>query len=109
MGGVTMINRWNYLLINGMSNAFTGWGGEDDDFALRHGLANVTRNQVSDDIGRFYSLEHSDDRVYDTERFSKLEPPEVRNRMLRDGLMQVTYTLLNVREYPLYTLYRFDL
>ncbi|KAL3308364.1 hypothetical protein Ciccas_013106 [Cichlidogyrus casuarinus] len=34
-GGVTLVNRWNYFQLNGMSNAFEGWGGEDDDFHAR--------------------------------------------------------------------------
>ena len=35
MGGVLLINREDYLAINGFSNSFWGWGAEDDDLYLR--------------------------------------------------------------------------
>lgn len=35
VGGVTAIRTDQYTQVNGFSNQFLGWGGEDDDFALR--------------------------------------------------------------------------
>ena len=35
MGGVCSLNRDNLLRINGFSNAYWGWGNEDDDFSAR--------------------------------------------------------------------------
>jgi len=39
-GGVTTFTRAHYLKVNGFSNTFYGWGGEDDDMRLRcvHGI-----------------------------------------------------------------------
>ncbi len=34
-GGVTMMNTDHIQLINGFSNQYWGWGGEDDDLLLR--------------------------------------------------------------------------
>lgn len=45
VGGVLAIRADQYLVVNGFSSRFEGWGGEDDDFAYRlssHNL-NVVR------------------------------------------------------------------
>ena len=34
-GGVTMFSNEQYEKVNGFSNLFFGWGGEDDDLANR--------------------------------------------------------------------------
>lgn len=35
VGGVLAIKADQYVTVNGFSNRFEGWGGEDDDFAHR--------------------------------------------------------------------------
>jgi len=39
-GGVVAIRTEQFRSINGMSNLFEGWGGEDDDFFERLGARN---------------------------------------------------------------------
>jgi len=34
-GGVVAISPAHFALVNGFSNRFYGWGGEDDDFRQR--------------------------------------------------------------------------
>lgn len=34
-GGVTLLSREQFLKINGFSNIYWGWGGEDDDLYFR--------------------------------------------------------------------------
>lgn len=34
-GGVTAMTKEQYEAVNGFSNSFFGWGGEDDDFYNR--------------------------------------------------------------------------
>jgi len=35
MGGVVAFSKHQFEKVNGFSNQFWGWGGEDDDLALR--------------------------------------------------------------------------
>jgi hypothetical protein len=35
-GGASSIKTNHFLKVNGMSNMFFGWGGEDDDFSRRY-------------------------------------------------------------------------
>ena len=56
VGGVNMIRRDVFLLANGLSNRYYGWGGEDNDFSER--LQHVQWPQVKRDreIGRYRTL-----------------------------------------------------
>ena len=36
VGGVLVVTKQQYLAVNGFSNLYWGWGGEDDDMAHRH-------------------------------------------------------------------------
>ncbi|CAK1546889.1 unnamed protein product [Leptosia nina] len=61
-GGVLSIRTDQYTKINGFSNKFLGWGGEDDEFALRitkHGL-NILR--FPPDISRYTMLVHKQEK-----------------------------------------------
>lgn len=42
VGGVLILNREEYLRVNGYSNQFWAWGGEDDDMGLRLKAENIT-------------------------------------------------------------------
>lgn len=57
-GGVIAIKPYHYKLVNGFSNNFWGWGGEDDDFynrVVHHGLK-ATR--VDYELGRYLTTPH---------------------------------------------------
>jgi hypothetical protein len=42
VGGVICLNREDFIKVNGFSNNFWGWGGEDDDFGNRIRLAGLS-------------------------------------------------------------------
>ena len=35
VGGILLVSKEHFKLVNGLSNLFWGWGREDDDFYLR--------------------------------------------------------------------------
>ena len=57
-GGVTAITKDHFLLVNGFSNAFFGWGGEDDDIynRIKHQKLKITRYPLT--IARYAMLSH---------------------------------------------------
>ena len=55
-GGVTMFPDADFLLINGFSNEYWGWGCEDDDLILRCEVAGLKTTRREG--GVFKSLEH---------------------------------------------------
>lgn len=58
MGGVISLKSSQYRLVNGFSNSFWKWGGEDDDFYKRvmHYNLKVTRPDAT--IGRYTMMHH---------------------------------------------------
>ncbi|XP_052244832.1 beta-1,4-N-acetylgalactosaminyltransferase bre-4-like isoform X1 [Dreissena polymorpha] len=102
-GGVSAISRRHFQKINGFSNVFFGWGGEDDDMYLRivyTGL-DVTRNSAT--VARYKMLRHAEDKLNELNavRFRLLNT--ARRRRLQDGIRNVKYTVLKKEYRQLYT------
>ena len=71
-GGVSALTRDQFEQINGASNQFWGWGGEDDDLVER--IPGFTR--VSPEIGRYTTLKHGPphkNNEYDKVIFDRLD------------------------------------
>ena len=60
-GGVSALSKKHFLQVNGYSNQFWGWGGEDDDMwsRIKNAKLNVTR--YSKDIARYIKLSNCKD------------------------------------------------
>ncbi|KAA0199064.1 hypothetical protein HAZT_HAZT008840 [Hyalella azteca] len=61
-GGANAISVGHFRQLNGFSNKFWGWGGEDDDMANRikhHGLS-ISRNPA--DIARYTMIKHKKEK-----------------------------------------------
>lgn len=52
VGGAVAFTEWQYKAVNGYSNIFWGWGGEDDDMNLRLRLTGLKRWRPSEEYGR---------------------------------------------------------
>ncbi|XP_064624527.1 beta-1,4-galactosyltransferase 4-like isoform X2 [Lineus longissimus] len=101
-GGVSAVSKDQYKKINGASNIFWGWGGEDDDFYRRvTSIKKVT--YLSQKIGRYTVLSHHDDMHLNKDRFRLLSGREFNKRHGRDGLNSLSYKLVEVKAEPLYT------
>ncbi|XP_059153993.1 beta-1,4-N-acetylgalactosaminyltransferase bre-4-like isoform X2 [Physella acuta] len=99
-GGVSAINKEQFKQINGFSNLFFGWGGEDDDMATRisHSGLKITRYPM--DIARYRMIKHSKDNgnEQNPQRFALLKTTS--KRMAYDGLNSLKYTTQLVEELP---------
>jgi len=101
LGGAVALKPSLYTKLNGFSNSFWGWGGEDDNFSERHGHHNITfvRNSQPQ-IGRYTMLGHKPERP-SKDRFRQLEIG--RQKFESDGLNSINYTLHDKILYPTYT------
>ncbi|ESO87263.1 hypothetical protein LOTGIDRAFT_107097, partial [Lottia gigantea] len=99
-GGASAMTKDQFELVNGFSNLYFGWGGEDDDMYNRivHNKMNIIR--FSSAVARYKMLSHAKD-----------SPNPVRSRLLKqsdrrfktDGLNSLDYEVLKISKRQLYT------
>lgn len=82
-GGVVGFTPLSYNHVNGFSNQFWGWGGEDDDLYNR--VVNNGFNIVSSSSGRFMSISHERNKDNLQNNLKTLNTPNRSN----DGLKNV--------------------
>ena len=102
VGGVLAVPRETYQDLNGYSNAYTGWGGEDDDFYARiqNSDKNLTLLRPPSGMGRYAAIPHNHSQVNNL-RFNLLFESYL--RWSDDGLRQVQFTVKKIRQKPLFT------
>lgn len=105
-GGAVAILQKQFELVNGFSNMFYGWGGEDDDFHSRVINRGMTLCRFPPDIARYTMLAHSKE-LPNEYRFTNLRSG--RDRFATDGVNTLQYTIMKVVDYPLYTWILVDL
>ena len=99
LGGVTMFSREQLEKMNGASNSFVGWGGEDDDMWNRVGMAKMKVELAPLQKGKFYETNYGHERQVNPERRKLLRRENQDKIMLEDGLRQVQYSLLERKDY----------
>ncbi|CAH8642160.1 unnamed protein product [Heterobilharzia americana] len=94
-GGVVAFTREQFRKVNGFSNLYEGWGGEDDDLLIRVEKSGYKISRVRAEIGRYYSLSHEVDKFNEMNpnRFDLLK--NASQRLESDGLNRVKYTVVN--------------
>uniref|UniRef100_A0A182QJK5 Uncharacterized protein n=1 Tax=Anopheles farauti TaxID=69004 RepID=A0A182QJK5_9DIPT len=99
-GGVSAMTEKQFRTVNGFSNSFWGWGGEDDDMSnrLKHVGFHIARYPVN--IARYTMLNHKKEKA-NPKRYEKLVNGA--KRFDSDGLNSLHYQLVNLIRKPLYT------
>ena len=102
-GGVSALSVKQFELVNGFSNQYWGWGGEDDDMAKRLASNKLKITRYKADIARYTMIKHhrENSNKPNPNRHKLLQKSKIFQRT--DGLVNLNYTLLNVTSYPLYT------
>ncbi|TNN15466.1 Beta-1,4-galactosyltransferase 1 [Schistosoma japonicum] len=59
IGGVLKISTDHFILANGYSNSYWGWGGEDDDLEIRLRASNIHYVHINSSIGRYLAQPHA--------------------------------------------------
>ncbi|XP_052761593.1 beta-1,4-galactosyltransferase 4-like [Mya arenaria] len=103
VGGVIALTADQYEQINGFSNIYFGWGGEDDDLFKRIRENNMTIDRPLNHIGVYMALPHRDDSTNPANPYRELLVSQATNRMGRDGLNSMKYHRKALEFRPLYT------
>ncbi|XP_076204912.1 beta-1,4-galactosyltransferase 4 isoform X2 [Aptenodytes patagonicus] len=101
-GGVTALTRDQFSKVNGFSNNYWGWGGEDDDLRIRVEMQKMRVVRPSPDVARYTMIFHRRDHGNEEngERMKLLG--QVSRTWKTDGLNSCSYKLLSVEHNPLY-------
>ncbi|XP_077116277.1 beta-1,4-galactosyltransferase 3-like [Ranitomeya variabilis] len=99
-GGVSALTPEQYMKMNGFPNNYWGWGGEDDDIAVRVALSGMLISRPSIRHGRYRMIKHGHDKgnEQNPKRFNLLA--KTRRTWKQDGMNSLQYTLIS-KELPL--------
>ncbi|OWF43937.1 Beta-1,4-N-acetylgalactosaminyltransferase bre-4 [Mizuhopecten yessoensis] len=99
-GGVVAMTKEQFQQVNGFSNKYFGWGGEDDDMfnRIRHNNMSITRYPV--DVSRYKMLSHRKE-LGNPDRFRLLQGSK--KRLQKDGLNSLKYSRQKLELRKLYT------
>ncbi|XP_055340466.1 beta-1,4-galactosyltransferase 4-like [Paramacrobiotus metropolitanus] len=102
-GGVVSFTSQQFRSINGFSNLYWGWGGEDDDLFARVNAKIGDWDRSPVDVGQYTMIKHGSDtgNPKNPERYALLE--SAAERFDTDGLSSVTYIVRAFESRPLYT------
>ncbi|XP_047206033.1 beta-1,4-galactosyltransferase 1-like [Girardinichthys multiradiatus] len=107
-GGVTALSREQFLKVNGFSNTFWGWGGEDDDLYQRIVFRGMSISRPDSVIGRYKMIKHGRDLHNDRNPNNVQKLNETPQTIDRDGLNSLSYTVRKIRKDLLYTFITVD-
>ena len=99
-GGVAAIRTEQFKRLNGFSNLFWGWGGEDDDMSRRIHYRKLKIVRYKPEIARYTMIKHKQQPV-NKERVKILKTSS--RRYLTDGLNTLKYQLEDKKLLTLYT------
>uniref|UniRef100_A0A8C0XKX0 Beta-1,4-galactosyltransferase n=1 Tax=Castor canadensis TaxID=51338 RepID=A0A8C0XKX0_CASCN len=102
-GGVSALSKQQFLAINGFPNNYWGWGGEDDDIFNRLVFKGMSISRPNALVGKCRMIRHSRDKKNEPnpQRFDRIA--HTKETMRFDGLNSLTYQVLDIKRYPLYT------
>lgn len=106
---MTLFTREQLEKINGASNEFYGWGGEDDDLWNRVQAAGMTVVRAPISQAQFYEANYNHERIDIENNRKLLRRVHIRQQMHENGLKQVQYTLLKRIDYSSFVWMLFSL
>ncbi|BFZ04805.1 hypothetical protein BsWGS_07844 [Bradybaena similaris] len=92
VGGVVAFTRGQYLQINGNSNLYFGWGGEDDDLYERIANKNYEIARPYQDVGKYDMMRHLHDSGNEDNCNRRRLIKSARRRQDVEGLNSVSYS-----------------
>ncbi|XP_050726585.1 uncharacterized protein LOC127004501 [Eriocheir sinensis] len=102
VGGVLSVRGDQFLRLNGYSNMYWGWGGEDDDMGYRIKQSGLSITRPANWVSRYTMIRHTKRRPLTWKVRGKLLRTSGRRYRL-DGLNTLKYTLQALHRHPLFT------
>ncbi|KAM4807834.1 beta-1,4-galactosyltransferase 1-like [Rhinophrynus dorsalis] len=102
-GGIVAFNKTQFLKVNGFSNMFWGWGGEDDELYQRVKAAGMKIERPNKTIAKSKAILHKRDPGNEKNRKSVPLIYKAAARMYTDGLNTLKYTVISLTKHKLYT------
>ncbi|CAH0720434.1 unnamed protein product, partial [Brenthis ino] len=99
-GGVSAMTLEQFTKVNGFSNKYWGWGGEDDDMFYRLKKMNYHIARYKMSIARYAMLDHKKSAP-NPKRYQLLS--QTSKTFQKDGLSTLEYELAGVTRHRLYT------
>ncbi|XP_078264751.1 beta-1,4-galactosyltransferase 4-like [Rhinoraja longicauda] len=101
-GGVTALSGEQFLKVNGFSNRYWGWGGEDDDLFIRTRLQKMKVVRPSPQVARYTMSFHTRDKGNEANPHRGRLLSQVYKSWKNDGLNSCSYNVLSQDHNPLY-------
>ncbi|XP_034746845.1 beta-1,4-galactosyltransferase 4 [Etheostoma cragini] len=101
-GGVTAMTREQFLQVNGFSNTYWGWGGEDDDLRIRVELQKMKILRPPADVARYTMVFHKRDSGNEINKDRMRLLGRTQQVWRKDGLNSCSYKTMSVERLPLY-------
>ncbi|CAL4096943.1 unnamed protein product, partial [Meganyctiphanes norvegica] len=102
VGGVLNLQGQHFFQVNGYSNLYWGWGGEDDDMGYRIKKSGLRITRPPNSLARYSMLKHQKRKPLNWEiRRTLVRTAGDRYRM--DGLNTLRYHLISTHQKPLFT------
>nr|XP_020454332.1 beta-1,4-galactosyltransferase 4 [Monopterus albus] len=101
-GGVTAMTKDQFHQVNGFSNTYWGWGGEDDDLRIRAELNKMKIVRPPADIARYTMVFHKRDSGNKLNKDRMHLLGRTQQVWRKDGLSSCSYKTVSVERLPLY-------
>ncbi|VDD89079.1 unnamed protein product [Enterobius vermicularis] len=102
-GGISALTKAQFDKINGFSNDYWGWGGEDDDLSTRVHIAGFKISRYPTSIARYKMIKHTSNVKNPVNKCRYKLMYKTKLRWQKDGLTSLKYKVLNITRYHLYT------
>ncbi|XP_024857969.1 beta-1,4-galactosyltransferase 1-like [Kryptolebias marmoratus] len=101
-GGVISLSKDQFLKVNGFSNTFWGWGGEDDDLYNRIMIRLKSISRPDSTIGRYKMIKPVEESNQHKPKNGN-KPRETKTTLETDGLNSLKYTVKDIEKDRLFT------
>ncbi|XP_032407935.1 beta-1,4-galactosyltransferase 2-like [Xiphophorus hellerii] len=107
-GGVSLLTKEQFSKVNGFSNTFWGWGGEDDDLYNRITVRGMSITRPDAGIAKYKMIKHGRDLHNEVNPENAVKTQKTAENIETDGLNSLNFTVNEILKDVLFTLISVD-